>query len=126
MRLLAIVVVVVVQPPLVTTLTAQGPAVVLHLQTGKTSSAHPLHVSENVTLWCAPDNPQITIRRAWFIRKRDKRRFDAQLNPEKKNATFTMKSPVVSDAGEYSCELDTQKGRLTTTNSSIRATSFNH
>uniref|UniRef100_A0A0K0D1I5 Ig-like domain-containing protein n=1 Tax=Angiostrongylus cantonensis TaxID=6313 RepID=A0A0K0D1I5_ANGCA len=112
MWLLAIVVVVL--PPLVTALTARGPAVVLHVQTAKTSSTHPLHVSENVTLWCAPDNPQITIRRAWFVRRRDRGRFEAQLSPERKNATFTMKSPVVRDAGEYTCELDTQQGRLTT------------
>ncbi|PIO68342.1 immunoglobulin domain protein [Teladorsagia circumcincta] len=82
--------------------------------TARTSAGHPLHASDEVTLWCAPDNLQITIRKAWFLRKRDKKRFEAQLSSNKKNATLTLKSPTVGDAGEYSCELDTQHGRLST------------
>ncbi|VDO62769.1 unnamed protein product [Haemonchus placei] len=110
MWLLAVVLVL----PLVASLTARGPTAVLHLQTAKTSAAHPLHASGEVTLWCAPDNLQITIRRASFLRKRDKKRFEAQLSENKKNATLTFPSATVGDAGEYTCELDTQHGRLTT------------
>ncbi|KAK5970197.1 Immunoglobulin domain protein [Trichostrongylus colubriformis] len=110
MWLLAVVLVL----PFVASLTARGPPAVLQLQTARTSAAHPLHASDEVTLWCAPDNLQITIRRAWFVRKRDKKRYEAQLSANKKNATLTIPSATVADAGEYTCELDTQQGRLTT------------
>ncbi|EYC42581.1 hypothetical protein Y032_0526g2949 [Ancylostoma ceylanicum] len=99
--------------PFVFGLTARGPSAVLHVQTARTSATHPLHASEEVTLWCAPDNLQIAIRKAWFVRKRDKKRFEAFVNPTKKNATLTFASPTIGDAGEYTCELDTQHGRLT-------------
>lgn len=111
MWLLAVVVVVLL--PFASSLTARGPAAVLQFQTARTSTSHPLHGSEELTLWCAPDNPQITIRKAWFMRKRDKKRFEAQLSPDKKNATLTFPKPTIGDAGEYTCELDTQHGRLT-------------
>ncbi|VDL73526.1 unnamed protein product [Nippostrongylus brasiliensis] len=102
-----------VLPVVVSALSARSPPAVLQLQTAKTSAAHPLHASDEVVLWCAPDNLQITIRKAWFQRKRDKKRFDALLSANKKNATLTFPSATIGDAGEYSCELDTQHGRLT-------------
>ncbi|CAJ0595666.1 unnamed protein product, partial [Cylicocyclus nassatus] len=113
MRLLWLFVVTLVEP-FVDGLTARGPSAVLHVQSARTSAAHPLHASDEVTLWCAPDNPQITIRKAWFVRKRDKKRLEAHLSANKKNATLTFTSPVIGDAGEYTCELDTQHGRLST------------
>ncbi|RCN44226.1 hypothetical protein ANCCAN_09809 [Ancylostoma caninum] len=113
LRLLVAVLVVLTTRPLVLGLTARGPSAVLHVQTARTSATHPLHASEEVVLWCAPDNLQITIRKAWFVRKRDKKRFEALVSATKKNATLTFASPTIGDAGEYTCELDTQHGRLT-------------
>ncbi|KAK6725557.1 hypothetical protein RB195_004087 [Necator americanus] len=113
LRLLAtLLVVLTARPAFVAGLSARAPAAVLHVQTARTSALHPLHASEEVTLWCAPDNLQVTIRKAWFVRKRDKKRFEAQLSANKKNATLTLTSPTIGDAGEYTCELDTQHGRL--------------
>uniref|UniRef100_A0A1I7X1V5 Ig-like domain-containing protein n=1 Tax=Heterorhabditis bacteriophora TaxID=37862 RepID=A0A1I7X1V5_HETBA len=93
-------------------LAGRGPSSALTLTAFRSSIAHPLHFAGNITLWCAPDNPVVTIRKGYFLRKKDNKKLEAKLSFNKKNATLELNSPNVYDAGEYICELETEHGRV--------------
>ncbi|CAB05773.2 Zwei Ig domain protein zig-1 [Caenorhabditis elegans] len=96
----------------VTALGGRGSKSALVLVAARSSENHPLHATDPITIWCAPDNPQVVIKTAHFIRSSDNEKLEAALNPTKKNATYTFGSPSVKDAGEYKCELDTPHGKI--------------
>uniref|UniRef100_A0A8R1DPY5 Ig-like domain-containing protein n=1 Tax=Caenorhabditis japonica TaxID=281687 RepID=A0A8R1DPY5_CAEJA len=90
----------------------RGSSSSLALVAARSSETHPLHATDPITIWCAPDNPQVAIKSAQFVRTSDNQKFEAALSPTKKNATYTFGSPSVKDAGEYKCELDTPHGKI--------------
>ncbi|CAD6197182.1 unnamed protein product [Caenorhabditis auriculariae] len=90
----------------------RGSKTALNLVAGRTSDAHALHGVDPVTIWCSPDNPQVAIKTAQFVRVADGKKFKATLSTNKKNATLTIAKPTIVDAGEYTCELETQHGPI--------------
>lgn len=96
----------------VSALGGRGSKNALALIAARSSESHPLHATDPITIWCAPDNPQVVISKATFTRVSDNQKFEPTLNPTKKNATYTFGSPSVKDAGEYKCELETPHGKI--------------
>ncbi|EGT54295.1 CBN-ZIG-1 protein [Caenorhabditis brenneri] len=96
----------------VSALGGRGSKHALALVAARSSELHPLHATDPITIWCAPDNPQVTIKSAHFVKLPETTKLEATLNPTKKNATYTFGSPSVKDAGEYRCELDTSYGKI--------------
>ncbi|PIC50453.1 hypothetical protein B9Z55_001340 [Caenorhabditis nigoni] len=93
-------------------LAGRGSKSALVLVAARSTEAHPIHATDPITIWCAPDNPQVVISKATFIRLRDNEKLEPTLNPTKKNATYTFGSPSINDAGEYKCELETPHGKI--------------
>ncbi|CAL2030842.1 unnamed protein product [Caenorhabditis brenneri] len=96
----------------VSALGGRGSKHALALVAARSSELHPLYATDPITIWCAPDNPQVTIKSAHFVKLPETTKLEATLNPTKKNATYTFGSPSVKDAGEYRCELDTPHGKI--------------
>ncbi|EFO90606.1 CRE-ZIG-1 protein [Caenorhabditis remanei] len=96
----------------VSALAGRGSKSALALIAARSSEAHPLHATDPITIWCSPDNPQVQMTKATLTRVADNKVFELEMNPTKKNATYTFGSPSVKDAGEYKCELETPHGKL--------------
>ncbi|CAI2315280.1 unnamed protein product [Caenorhabditis sp. 36 PRJEB53466] len=96
----------------VAALAGRGSNHALSLIAARSSENHPLHATDPITIWCAPDNVQVVIKTAHFVRVSNNEQLEATLSPTKKNATYTLASPSVKDAGEYKCELETQHGKI--------------
>ncbi|PAV74045.1 hypothetical protein WR25_27107 isoform F [Diploscapter pachys] len=98
--------------PACTALSARGAPHAIILTAARTTEKHPLGGTHPITIWCAPDNPQVTISKATLTRQKDKKEFKMTVVGTKKNATYEIEKPTTHDAGEYLCALDTPYGKL--------------
>ncbi|GMT01041.1 hypothetical protein PENTCL1PPCAC_23215, partial [Pristionchus entomophagus] len=91
---------------------AVSPPQYLNVTSARSSSIHPLHIKNPLTLWCSADG----LKSAKFVHlSKEKKIHPAKITGN--NATITIDSPTVLYAGDYRCEMEAKGGMKTETTS---------